>query len=162
MRRDRAGLFAFSIFRKGPHDRPRYADSSLKGKGVYLGRLYLPKNKSGADSGVGEELRGATGQGALISAFRNNFVRYMPFEPDPGSVQSAQVRLRCRSAAPEDVRVKSHRDPQFSKLRGRSCCSWRRLDHCLLLNRPGPRNRHGHRHRGRRPRRGRRIGYFRR
>ena len=83
MRRDRAGLFAFSIFRKAPHDRPRYADSSLKGKGVYLGRLYLPKNKSGADSGVGEELRGATGQGALISAFRNNFVRYMAFEPDP-------------------------------------------------------------------------------
>ena len=81
MRRDRADLFAFSIFRKAPHDRPRYGDSSLKGKGVYLGRLYLPKNKSGADSGVGEELRGATGQGALISAFRNNFVRYMAFEP---------------------------------------------------------------------------------
>jgi len=46
--------------------------------------LYLPRNKSGTDSGVGEELRGATGQGALISAFRNNFVRYMAFEPDPG------------------------------------------------------------------------------
>jgi hypothetical protein len=133
MRRDRAGLFAFSIFRKAPHDRPRYGDSSLKGKG----RLYLPRNKSGTDSGVGEEFRGATGQSALISAFRNNFVRYIAFEPDPGSAQSAQVRLRCRSAAPEVVRVIVAPRPIISKLRGRSCCSWRRLDHCLLLNNPG-------------------------
>jgi hypothetical protein len=84
----------------------------------------------------------------------------MAFEPDPGSVQSAQVRLRCRSAAPEVVRVTVAPRPTISKLRGRSCCSWRRLDHCLLLNNPGSRNRH--RHRGRRPRRGRRIGNFRR
>ena len=113
MRRDRADLFAFSIFHKAPHDRPRCGDSSLKGKGVYLGRLYLPKNKSGADSGVGEELRGATGQGALISAFRNNFVRYMAFEPDPTQYNPLKFDFDADPPRLKVSALRSHRNPQF-------------------------------------------------
>jgi hypothetical protein len=151
VRRDRAGLFAFSIFRKASHDRPRYGDSSLKGKGVYLGRLYLPKNKSGADSG----------RWGRIAGRDRPRCAHFSVPQQLRALHGLRTRSRLSTICSSSTSTVAPR-PTISKLRGRSCCSWRRLDHCLLLNNPGPRNRHGHRHRGRRPRRGGRIGHFRR
>jgi hypothetical protein len=61
-----------------------------------------------------------------------------PGKPAPPAPTGAPSSVSVRSASSRTAGV------TISKLRDRSFCGWRRLDHSLLLNDLGPRNRHGH------------------